>query len=134
MKPGMRQKLAQPPFKEHETERERVDDIKVTRTARAWATFESIQHFGMRVVVLVVATLFLATAPLTLATVDVRDLGLPNGWSATDYDNRGYDLLNKGDYASARKYFTAAIRVEPDRWTAYYNRASAFIKEKNWKG
>ena len=33
---------------------------------------------------------------------DIRDLGVPAGWSAGDYDKRGYDLLNKHDYENAR--------------------------------
>ena len=70
---------------------------------------------------------------LSLAAASVDNLGVPNGWSALQYDNYGNDLLNKGKYAESRKYFDAAIRVEPSRWTAYYNRATAFRMEKNWK-
>jgi hypothetical protein len=40
---------------------------------------------------------------------DVRDLGVPAGWSASDYDRHGYDLLNKHDYENALRYFDAAI-------------------------
>jgi len=63
---------------------------------------------------------------------DVGDLGVPTGWKASEYDNRGFDLLNKGDYENARKYLSAAIRIEPDRWSAYYNRAMTFYQEKKW--
>src|SRR4029077_17432820 len=44
----------------------------------------------------------------------------------------GNDLLNKGKYAESRKYFDAAIRLEPNRWTAYENRGTAFRMEGNW--
>jgi tetratricopeptide (TPR) repeat protein len=70
---------------------------------------------------------------LARAAADVSDLGVPNGWSALEYDNYGNDLLNKHRFAESRKYFDAAIRIEPNRWTAYYNRAVAFRTEKNWK-
>jgi tetratricopeptide (TPR) repeat protein len=70
-------------------------------------------------------------ASITLAA-DVRDLGVPAGWRASDYDRHGYDLLNKHDYENARRYFDAAIRTDPQMWTAYYNRATAFIQQKKW--
>ena len=70
---------------------------------------------------------------LSLAATDVHDLGVPNGWSALQYDNYGNDLLNKKRYPESRKYFDAAIRIEPSRWTAYYNRATSFRLERNWK-
>jgi tetratricopeptide (TPR) repeat protein len=63
---------------------------------------------------------------------DVRDLGVAAGWSASDYDRRGYDLLNKHDYENARRYFDAAIRTDPTMWTAYYNRAMTFCMQKKW--
>jgi tetratricopeptide (TPR) repeat protein len=87
----------------------------------------------MRISSFSITILFLISSLLTAsATVDVSDLGVPAGWSAFDYDNHGNDLLNKGDYVNARKYLSAAIRVEPDRWSAYYNRALTFWKQKNW--
>jgi tetratricopeptide (TPR) repeat protein len=87
----------------------------------------------MRVVPLSVAILSLVSSLLTLAAVDVHDLGVPAGWSAADYDNHGNDLLNQHKFAESRKYFDAAIRIEPAGWSAYYNRATAFQKEQNWK-
>lgn len=80
---------------------------------------------------------FLAITTITLAVAaifaaDARDLGVPAGWSAGDYDRHGYDLLNKGDYKSARRYFDAAIRTDPYLWTAYYNRATTFGMQKKW--
>src|SRR5438132_7983795 len=63
---------------------------------------------------------------------DVRDLGVPVGWRASDYDRHGYDLLNKYDYENARRYFDAAIRTDPYTWTAYYNRAVTFCMQKKW--
>ena len=67
-----------------------------------------------------------------LFAADVRDLGVPTGWRASDYDRHGYDLLNKHDYENARRYFDAAIRTDPYRWTAYYNRAVTFCQQKKW--
>ena len=63
---------------------------------------------------------------------NASNAGVPPGWSALQYDNYGNELLNKKKYAESRKYFDAAIRVEPSRWTAYYNRATAFRMEHNW--
>ncbi|HST31438.1 MAG TPA: tetratricopeptide repeat protein [Chthoniobacterales bacterium] len=85
----------------------------------------------MRLVPLTLSSL-LCVQFLSLAAPNVNQPGVPQGWSALQYDNYGNDILNKGRYAEARKYFDAAIRVEPSRWTAYYNRAVAFRKEKNW--
>src|SRR5437870_4122457 len=65
-------------------------------------------------------------------SADVRDLGVPAVWSASDYDKRGYDLLNKHDYENARRYFDAAIRTDPYMWTAYYNRATTFCQQRKW--
>jgi hypothetical protein len=62
---------------------------------------------------------------------DVRDLGVPAGWRASDYDGHGYDLLNKHDFENARRYFDAAIRTDPYMWTAYYNRAVTFASKRN---
>ena len=72
-----------------------------------------------------------ATTAVILAA-DVRDLGVPAGWKASDYDTRGYQLLNKHDYENARRYFDAAIRTDPYFWTAYYNRATTFMQQKKW--
>jgi tetratricopeptide (TPR) repeat protein len=76
----------------------------------------------------------LATVMMAGATfaADVRDLGVPAGWRASDYDKHGYGLLNKRDYKNARRYFDAAIRTDPNIWTAYYNRAMTFCMEKKW--
>jgi tetratricopeptide (TPR) repeat protein len=63
---------------------------------------------------------------------EVREIGVPAGWHASDYDRHGYDLLNKGDYENARRYFDAAIRTDPYMWTAYYNRATTFCMQKRW--
>src|SRR6266487_82220 len=83
----------------------------------------------MRLVRLSVACLFCLGVAFA---ADVRDLGVPGGWRASDYDRRGYDLLNKHDYQNARRYFDAAIRTDPSAWTAYYNRATTFFHEKKW--
>jgi len=71
------------------------------------------------------------SASVVLAA-DVRDLGVPAGWRASDYDRHGYDLLNKDDYENARRYFDAAIRTDPYMWTAYYNRAVTFCQQEKW--
>jgi tetratricopeptide (TPR) repeat protein len=63
---------------------------------------------------------------------DVSDLGVPKGWRAMDYEKEGHRLLNKHNYEPARRYLTAAIRTEPDRWSAYYNRAETYYQQKNW--
>ena len=69
---------------------------------------------------------------VSAAASNSTNSGVPPGWSALQYDNYGNDLLNKHKYAESRRYFDAAIRIEPSRWTAYYNRAVAFRMEKNW--
>jgi tetratricopeptide (TPR) repeat protein len=85
----------------------------------------------MRLVLLTLSIL-LCSRVLLPAASSVSDSGVPAGWSALQYDNYGNDLLNQHKYAEARKYFDAAIRLAPNRWTAYYNRATAFQMEKNW--
>lgn len=80
-----------------------------------------------------ILSIFLCSGVLSLAAANATNLGVPAGWSALQYDNYGNDLLNQHKYAESRKYFDAAIRIEPSRWTAYYNRATAFAMETNWK-
>lgn len=77
-------------------------------------------------------TVIVCSATAIVFAADVRDLGVPSGWRASDYDTRGFDLLNKHDYDNARRYFDAAIRSDPYFWTAYYNRAMTFIEQKKW--
>jgi Tetratricopeptide repeat len=84
----------------------------------------------MRIVSLLIA-LFVSSL-VTIHAAEVKHSGVPSGWSAPQYDNYGNDLLNKRQFAESRKYFDAAIRLEPTRWTAYYNRAMAFGCEGNW--
>ncbi|HEU0273392.1 MAG TPA: tetratricopeptide repeat protein [Candidatus Udaeobacter sp.] len=76
--------------------------------------------------------LLIALATDALFAAGVHDLGVPAGWQASEYDKHGYDLLNKGDYQNARRYFDAAIRTDPSLWTAYYNRATTFCRQKQW--
>jgi tetratricopeptide (TPR) repeat protein len=76
--------------------------------------------------------ILLCSQVLSFAAAKPTESGVPSGWTALQYDNYGNDLLNKGKYAESRKYFDAAIRLEPDRWTAYENRATAFRMEGNW--
>jgi tetratricopeptide (TPR) repeat protein len=76
--------------------------------------------------------LTIVLAASTISAADVRDLGVPAGWRASDYDRHGYDLLNKHDYENARRYFDAAMRTDPHLWTAYYNRAITFCQQKKW--
>jgi tetratricopeptide (TPR) repeat protein len=75
----------------------------------------------------------IASAAAGIFAADVHDLGLPAGWKASDYDTRGYHLLNKHEYENARRYFDAAIRADPYFWTAYYNRATTLIQQKKWE-
>ena len=63
---------------------------------------------------------------------EVRDLGVPTGWTASQYEKHGYDLLNKHDYQNARRYFDAAIRTDPNMWSAYYNRATTYGRQKKY--
>ena len=83
----------------------------------------------MRVLMRIVVIAFAARA---VFGADVRDLGVPTGWAAAEYDKHGYDLLNKHDYENACRYFEAAIRVDPYMWTSYYNRAVALCQQKKW--
>lgn len=85
-----------------------------------------------RVPSFIVIILFLINPALLLAA-GVKDSAVPPGWAAGEYDEYGNDLLNKNQYALSRKYFDAAIRLQPTRWTAYYNRATAFACEGNWR-
>jgi tetratricopeptide (TPR) repeat protein len=78
------------------------------------------------------ATLLLLSAIAVPAAVDVSDLGAPAGMSATQYEELGVKAFQKHDYARARNFFTAAVRVEPDRWIAYYDRAVTYAVQKNW--
>lgn len=64
--------------------------------------------------------------------VNLSDLGVPAGMSAEDYQRLGAPAFKKHDYARARNCFSAAIRVEPDDFTGYYDRALTYIGEKNW--
>ena len=80
----------------------------------------------MRIIPLALSTLVSGVISLTAADV-------PNGLTAMQYDNKGSDLLNKHQYAEARKYFDAAIRVDPKLWTAHYNRAMTYQMEENWQ-
>jgi len=79
--------------------------------------------FGVVAIALAICDVFAA---------EVRDIGVPAGWRASDYDRHGYDLLNKRDYKNAQRYFDAAIRADPYLWTAYYNRATTFCLQKKW--
>lgn len=86
----------------------------------------------MRNASLILMILFLAVSPLALATVDVNNLGVPNGWSADQYENQGAKFFDEDKYSEAIKYFSAAIRIEPDRWFSYYGRGRSYHFEKNW--
>ena len=79
--------------------------------------------------------LLFLTVPVTPAfpAAKVSDPGVPPGLTAAQYDNAGNDLLNKGQYEAAKRYLDAAIRLQPDLWTAYYNRAMTFVMLKNDK-
>jgi tetratricopeptide (TPR) repeat protein len=91
--------------------------------------YRQAQSSEMRALLGILTMTFAASASFA---ADVRDLGVLAGWSASDYDKHGYDLLNKADYENARRYFDAAIRTDPYMWTAYYNRAVTFCMRKKW--
>lgn len=86
----------------------------------------------MRAVPLIAAVLLLASPALSLSAVNVSDLGVPAGWSANDYNNRGNDLDSKGHYKEAIKYYDAALRISPNEFVGHYNRASTYIKLRDW--
>jgi tetratricopeptide (TPR) repeat protein len=85
----------------------------------------------MRSLLSALSGLLLFVATEAAAAADLSDLGVPGGLSAADYDRQGNELLNKGDYQRAIRYSTAAIRLEPDLWTAYFNRAMSYWSLKN---
>ncbi len=76
--------------------------------------------------------LLLLFAVQAIAAADLRDLGVPIGYTVGGYEAAGLKLLKKDQYEAAQRYFTAAIRLEPQRWYAYYNRAKTFSKQKKW--
>jgi tetratricopeptide (TPR) repeat protein len=80
-------------------------------------------RFGISAILILISATAFAANP---------NEGVPAGLSAADYDRQGNNLLNKGNYALAIKYFDAAIRLEPDLWTAYYNRAMTFMVQRNY--
>lgn len=77
-----------------------------------------------------VVALAVLTCTIVIAA-DLGDLDAPGGLTAADYDRQGNQLLNTGNYTLALKYLTAAIRLEPDLWTAYYNRATVYLAQNN---
>ena len=64
--------------------------------------------------------------------VNVRDPSLVHGGKAGYYDSYGFNLAQKGDYEGAKRCYTVAIRIDPYRWTAYYNRSLVYAHQKNW--
>jgi tetratricopeptide (TPR) repeat protein len=64
--------------------------------------------------------------------VNVRDPSLVHGGKASYYDSYGFNLVEKGDYEGAKRCFTEAIRIDPYRWSAYYNRSLMYARQKNW--
>lgn len=55
-----------------------------------------------------------------------------NDPSAAVGANKGTDLANKGDYGKARRYYDAAIRLDPTMWPTYYNRANLFMEQRKY--
>ena len=86
----------------------------------------------MRVRFVIAALLVLLTDGRLMWAADVSDLAVTPGLSAVQYSDIGNDLLNEGDYKGAKRYFDAAIRIRPDLWPAYYNRAVLFQVQKNY--
>jgi len=83
----------------------------------------------MRPLILIALIVFARAA---ICAVDLSDLGIANGGTALQYEEYGINLAKKDNYEAARRYYAAAIRLEPDRWTAYYNRAMTYVAQKNW--
>ena len=81
--------------------------------------------------VLLTGSIFLCTHFL-LAAPKVSESGAPSGWSAKQYETVGSQLLKKKQFAESRKYFDAAIRLDPNLWAAYYNRAISYQMQENW--
>lgn len=84
----------------------------------------------MRSIVLILV-LLLGSHVVVLAAVDMSDLGVPNGWTANQYNDQGNKFADKKNYKDALRYYTAALRLRPDEWVGYYNRACAYIFLKN---
>src|ERR1700755_2755904 len=53
---------------------------------------------------------------------------------ATTFNTRGFRQACRGNYIKAIKLFTKAIRQDDGFTDAYYNRALAFSKIKNYSG
>ena len=53
--------------------------------------------------------------------------------SAVEALHQGNQLIKKGDYDGALKYFNAAIARDPKGWESYYSRASVFIHQQKWE-
>ena len=51
--------------------------------------------------------------------------------AATISNNKGLDLVKRGEYAKARQYYDAAIAQSPKDWVAYLNRAELSLHEQN---
>ena len=52
--------------------------------------------------------------------------------TAAEYNNRGNDYLDNGDYDRAIADYTQAIRLDPNDAWAYNNRGSAYYNKGDW--
>lgn len=71
-------------------------------------------------------------AALKASTV-LLDAGADADPSEVAMANRGTELVEKGDYAGARKCYDAALRRVPTDWLTYYARAEVFIHDRQWQ-
>ena len=82
----------------------------------------------MRAVPLIVAIVLISKAAFGVIHVAA---GRSN--AAINLQNEGQALLEKGDYANARKNLDEAIRLDPTLWPAYHNRAVLNMREHKLK-
>ena len=47
-------------------------------------------------------------------------------------NNRGRYAEDKGDYDKAIEYYTTSIRLAPNEWATYYNRARIYLLQRKW--
>jgi tetratricopeptide (TPR) repeat protein len=52
--------------------------------------------------------------------------------SAAMVMNKGNDLISQKNYARAEQLYNVAITHDPKAWPPYFNRARAYIGERNW--
>ena len=87
-----------------------------------------------------IAFLFFAAAVvLLIATCNMAGMER-TALTAEEYQSRGFEYLNNGDYDRAIAEFTKAINLNPeyaeayfDRGTAYYERSQVYYRDGDWE-